>query len=576
MRVRGIVIGLALGLLAVNSAGAEERRWSSLAASVDYSVGDYGTATVGPATGPLRVLTPNPRYFTDGSGKAIALGGSHVWHDLVDSGPTYPPAPFEYSGYLDFLVQHGHNFIRGWGTESLWMPNYQTYQGPVPYLRTGPGVATDGRPRVDLNQFDQTFFDRLRQRAIDAGNRGIYLSFMFYSSWSNQDKTEGNPWGGHVFNGANNINGVDGDLNGNGMGEEVETLASPTVTSYQKAYIAKVIDTLGDLDNVLYEISNEADATTAVRDWQYELVNYIHSYEAGKPKQHPVGMTSFGYTPATAGSDLAFSNQWLFSGPADWIAPFGAGSTGYATNPPASTGTKVILVDTDHVWGIGGDRVWVWKSFTRGLGTQFMDPEPPLYTDTSLANVENTRYAIGDTLRYGGRMDLANMTPRGDLSSTTYCLASVGMQYLVYQPGSGSFSVTLPAGSYSYEWFNPSTRAVAATGTVSVTGTSKSFNPPFSGDAVLYLVSQPAPPPPSISSIAPTSAARGASVTVSGAHFTATGNTVNVGTAKVQNLSSDGATVVFIVPKPAKAGSTTVTVTNANGQSNSVPFTVLR
>src|SRR5215467_7423184 len=47
MRVRGIVIGFvigfALGLLIVSSAGAEERPWFSLAASVDYSVGDYGT-----------------------------------------------------------------------------------------------------------------------------------------------------------------------------------------------------------------------------------------------------------------------------------------------------------------------------------------------------------------------------------------------------------------------------------------------------------------------------------------------------------------------------------------------------
>jgi Putative MetA-pathway of phenol degradation len=43
MQVRSILIGLALGLLAVSSAGAEERPWFSLAAAVDYSVGDYGT-----------------------------------------------------------------------------------------------------------------------------------------------------------------------------------------------------------------------------------------------------------------------------------------------------------------------------------------------------------------------------------------------------------------------------------------------------------------------------------------------------------------------------------------------------
>ena len=31
------------------------------------------------ATGPLRVCKENPRYFADGSGRAIYLTGSHNW-----------------------------------------------------------------------------------------------------------------------------------------------------------------------------------------------------------------------------------------------------------------------------------------------------------------------------------------------------------------------------------------------------------------------------------------------------------------------------------------------------------------
>ena len=34
------------------------------------------------ATGPLRVNPANRRYFTDGSGKAIYLAGSHTWANL--------------------------------------------------------------------------------------------------------------------------------------------------------------------------------------------------------------------------------------------------------------------------------------------------------------------------------------------------------------------------------------------------------------------------------------------------------------------------------------------------------------
>src|SRR5712691_2211255 len=75
------------------------------------------TAQPGPATGPLRVLESNPRYFMDGSGKAIYLAGSHQWHNFQDNGHRLPqgkdpPEAFDYDGYLDFLQKHHHNFFR--------------------------------------------------------------------------------------------------------------------------------------------------------------------------------------------------------------------------------------------------------------------------------------------------------------------------------------------------------------------------------------------------------------------------------------------------------------------------------
>jgi hypothetical protein len=34
-----------------------------------------------------------------------------------------------------------------------------------------------------------------------------------------------------------------------------------------------------------------------------------------------------------------------------------------ASNPPLNDGRKIIINDTDHLWGIGVDHQWVWKSF---------------------------------------------------------------------------------------------------------------------------------------------------------------------------------------------------------------------
>jgi len=51
-------------------------------------------AESGPGKAPLRPHPANPRYFTDGTGRAILLTGSHTWNNLVDMGPTDPPAKF--------------------------------------------------------------------------------------------------------------------------------------------------------------------------------------------------------------------------------------------------------------------------------------------------------------------------------------------------------------------------------------------------------------------------------------------------------------------------------------------------
>ena len=54
--------------------------------------------------GPLRVHPDNSRYFTDDSGRAIYLTGSHTWLNLQDGGSTFPPQPFDYAEYLDLIL----------------------------------------------------------------------------------------------------------------------------------------------------------------------------------------------------------------------------------------------------------------------------------------------------------------------------------------------------------------------------------------------------------------------------------------------------------------------------------------
>ncbi len=110
-------------------------------------------------------------------------------------------------------------------------------------------------------------------------------------------------------------------------------------------------------------LSNENHpASTA---WQYHFIDYIHEYEKRKVKQHPVGMTF---------QHKGGKNQTLIESRADWISPNPSG--GYRDNPPANDGKKVILTDTDHLWGVGGNQAWVWKSFLRGLNPLAVSLQP--------------------------------------------------------------------------------------------------------------------------------------------------------------------------------------------------------
>jgi hypothetical protein len=74
-------------------------------------------STSGPITTPLRALSINPNYFSDGSGKAVYLTGSHTWNDFQDWGTNDSPVPFDFAAYVNMLVAHNHNFTLLWQTE---------------------------------------------------------------------------------------------------------------------------------------------------------------------------------------------------------------------------------------------------------------------------------------------------------------------------------------------------------------------------------------------------------------------------------------------------------------------------
>jgi collagenase-like protein with putative collagen-binding domain len=459
--------------------------------------------------GPLS-RSGSSRFFMDPSGRAVYLAGSQTWDDFQDTDQSNNPQPFDFNAYVSFLVGHGQNATILWHKD---LPRYCNWgaggtwnMGPFPWPRTGPANASDGKPKFNLSQFDQSYFDRLRSRAVQLQQNNIYAIVQLFDGLgliANRCNNDGYP-----LSGPNNVNGID---DGGGTNSMTMSRAN-SITDVQDAYVRKVVDTLNDLPNVLWQVSEEAPANSTW--WQNHMIDLLHSYEAGKPLQHVVGDAIL-----TGGSDDA-----LFSSSADWVAPSAR------VAPTGAPGNKAIIDDSDHAYfGMWNDsaqqnRNWVWENFTNGASVLFMDPYEIFWSSGNrnrCANPnagvcsdvdhrwDNLRDNLGATVSYANRMNLAAMSPQGGRSSTGFALVNPASEYLVYAPSGGNFTVDLSgsAPTLNVEWYNPSSNSAQPAGTVNGGGRTQ-FTAPFGGDAVLYLVDAsaaapapaPAAPPPAAAS----------------------------------------------------------------------------
>jgi hypothetical protein len=456
-----------------------------------------------PSLGPLVVSQTNPRYFavtaTGAPEKLVYLTGSHVnnnFHDGLGPGRDCPedPEKFDFDAYVGLLSERGHNFIRLWRWEQfrghLAPADVHFCMTPQPWPRTGSGSAKDGKPKFDLAVFDETYFGRLRDRVIAAGRAGMYASVMLFEGFSLHLTATPDNVEGHPFHAANNVNNI-------GITSIIDYQVlplDPRIEALQLAYIRKVIDTVHDLPNVLYEVANESSGQAAdsvvfpdgssvdtpigdSTQWQYWVINSVKEYErAMGHDSHPVGMT---YLFPVA--DLSKSNEPLWKSPADWISPGFDDTLGegrWSNDPPLNDGSKVVLLDTDHFSPFASSALWVWKAFLRGHNPILYDlgilgggvPPNPSEGNPSFDSLEPARQAMGDTRAFAVRISLATMQPRMDLSGTRFALADLGHEYLILQPHEtgDAFTVNLIPGEYAVEWHSLRSRKTVPGTTLTV------------------------------------------------------------------------------------------------------------
>lgn len=438
------------------------------------------------------------RYFKDANGRGRILTGSHNWNNVSEWGsppttPGNPPSAFDWSAHLLTLVNEGHTATRLWllgdfvnynETAATPGPAYRTF---FPWARSSTPGAINGGNKYDLNVFDATYFARLRSRVLEATDAGITCIILFFNGFDDQFNLSKNIW--H----ASENTTVNGDVNANGRTEEVYNLAQvpPALLNIQKAYVHHVVDTLNDIDGVIWELTNESGGFS--QTWLEHMIADLRAYEASKPKQHPI-MQGFMYQGGT--------NAQLWNLNVDAVAPGTVASGGaspdgtgdYFTDPPASSGAKVVIGDTDHVYGEGGDETDVWRNFCRALQTIYMD------SMSAAAQNQRARAAMGQTALMAQRLrtDLNQFSVQAQGTATPcntgYCLYMAGdiAEAIIYRPSGGPNPVTMnlssvaPGVTVSYVWEHPFTRVVGGSGTV-LGGAVRSFVPPDGNDWVLFL-----------------------------------------------------------------------------------------
>ncbi len=487
-----------------------------------------------PSTPLLRQHLDNPRYFVDPNGKAVYLAGAHVWQNMQDYGPGSPP-PNDCGGHScgeeewQYLRDRGNNFTRGWHWENFKRmvgPGTANWNvAPIPFLKVGS--------KYDLTQFDPAYFAQLKERVEQARDKGLYISIMLFEGFSVQKRRNGgeNPWLGHPFhpNNTDSLGGYNVDLDNDNGGEELHTGNFPTlVKDIQEAYVEKMIAELNEYDNILWEICNECGhavgqggSTSDFINWMNGIAELIKGEEgtADNPKEHLVWISS------ARGGD----NADLFNGPADVVGLSGGSSSWpLHLDPPPYDGEKIALIDSDHIRNPHcitrvGEALWCgaewpWKMLTRGYNATLMDtvrtlhpandPGPIKAPAAEKLKVEETRRALGQTAYFANEkiVDLSSMEPHGELAQTGYCLANPSIEYVVLQPSSDDdFWVQLPAGDYSYEWYDAIDGTVVGSGSVHRATSGHETFSPGAENRVLYILTDTPPEARLVASYVPAS-----------------------------------------------------------------------
>ncbi len=456
----------------------------------------------GAAQAQLEIDPEYPYYFRDGTKHVYLLGASDrqalfIWQN--EKG-------FDWRNYLQTLHDHGFNYVRQdvaeWGGINAAAEYPAQLSNPAwVFVRTGPGLARDGKPKFDLTRFSEEYFrTRIRPFLARARELGIYVELTLF------ERTGKRGWRECLYNDRNNVNQLGLEPK---QPEANEALNNPALLAIQEAYVTKVLAETADFDNVIYEIANE----TGGRKWVTHLVNFIHDHLEYPSRLVSAGEQMSSFDPVSGPNDIVVKHRgWgkgggLYATDAD-IKNHHDVLLKYRAGKPI-THNEFFLYANQSTDDPNFVRKMMWGDFTAGGHVNFYDFAHWRGTGQTNEDGEPSRPPPPEILEGGRhlrsfieRVPFWEMAPADDCvrqpGPDTYAmaLAKVGRCYIVYVLGEPirQIRMTVPDGEYQARWYDPKTGELSEVEAVrSRHGRLRLSVPGFEQDIVLWLEAAPSP-----------------------------------------------------------------------------------
>ncbi len=463
--------------------------------------------------GPICLYPDNPHYFFY-QGKPV---------QLITAGEHYGSVlnlDFDYSSYLPILNKYQLNLTRLFSgayieneKDIAWM-GYGNTLAPraerfiSPWKRSESDGYPNGGCKFDLDQWDEAYFQRLKDFIHQAAANSIIVEYVFFSQMYGDSQ-----WNISPLNVKCNINGV-----GTCPWDRFTTLDDSILVARQEQLIRKVIRELNVFKNIYFEICNEPNTSgeQAGIDWHNAMIETILSEESGLPNQHLIAVNyDQPYAIQRIHPKVSICNVHYTWGDG-WVGAMELLDHYY---------TMPMVLAMDETMGFGAEmsadqaRVEAWEAMTGGCA---------VYDHLSWAfTPENEQGNTGEHQAFLSQMqklrefmdgfDLSRIAADpGILAKGFYdgvharALVETGKQYAIYihygcrnrQESDACYLVMegaheceiglwIPKGNYRIEWINPASGAILSSQALEHTGKMMILaSPQFPLDIALRIISQ--------------------------------------------------------------------------------------